>query len=105
MNKSDFQALPLPSGDPAGNPEVATSIVFTEGPAVDADGTVYFSDIMGNRILKWRPGEAWSVFREPSGRTNGQTFDLEGRLLHCEGAEFGPGGNRRVTRTNLKSGE
>ena len=105
MNKSDFQALPLPTGESAGKPIVATSIAFTEGPAVDADGTVYFSDIIGNRILKWRPGEAWSVFREPSGRTNGQTFDLEGRLLHCEGAEFGPGGNRRVTRTDLRSGE
>lgn len=105
MNKSDFQALPLPTGESAGKPIVATSIAFTEGPAVDADGTVYFSDIIGNRILKWRPGEAWSVFREPSGRTNGQTFDLEGRLLHCEGAEFGPGGNRRVTRTDLLTGE
>ena len=86
-------------------PAVATSIAFTEGPAVDANGTVYFSDIVGNRILKWRPGEAWQVFREPSGRTNGQTFDREGRLLHCEGAEFGPGGARRVTRTDLRTGE
>ena len=105
MNKSIFRTLPFPSGMSDGDPGVATSIAFTEGPAVDADGTVYFSDIVGNRILKWRPGEAWRVFREPSGRTNGQTFDLEGRLLHCEGAEFGPGGNRRVTRTDLRSGE
>jgi gluconolactonase len=88
-----------------GLPSIATSIAFTEGPAVDADGSVYFSDIVGNRILKWRPGEAWTVFREPSGRTNGQTFDRVGRLLHCEGAEFGPGGARRVTRTDLQSGE
>ena len=86
-------------------PAVATSIAFTEGPAVHADGTVYFSDIVGNRIIKWRPGGVWSVFREPSGRTNGQTFDLEGRLLHCEGAEFGPGGRRRVTQTDLTTGE
>jgi gluconolactonase len=45
------------------------------------------------------------VFREPSGRTNGQTFDREGRLLHCEGSEFGPGGGRRITRTDLSTGE
>ena len=95
----------LSVGMEAGLPSVATSIAFTEGPAVGADGTVYFSDIVGNRILKWRPGEAWTVFREPSGRTNGQTFDREGRLLHCEGAEFGPGGARRVTRTDLRSSE
>jgi gluconolactonase len=45
------------------------------------------------------------VFRDPSHRTNGNTFDLEGRLLHCEGAEFGPAGGRRITRTDLKSGK
>jgi gluconolactonase len=104
MTTMNLQSVPAPPGL-AGEVRAATTIAFTEGPAVDADGTVYFSDIIGNRIIKWRPGEAWTVFREPSGRTNGQTFDREGRLLHCEGAEFGPGGNRRVTRTDLKSGE
>ena len=78
---------------------VTTTLVFTEGPAVDADGNVYFSDILGNRILKLTDPEgstaAWSVFRQPSHRTNGQTFDREGRLYHCEGSEFGPGGGRR----------
>ena len=44
------------------------------------------------------------MFREPSNRTNGQTFDAKGRLYHCEGAEFGPGGGRRVTRTDLDTG-
>jgi len=105
MGNSILQSLPLPPGVGPGGVTAATVIAFTEGPAVDADGTVYFSDIIGNRIIKWRPGDAWTVFREPSGRTNGQTFDLEGRLLHCEGAEFGPGGNRRVTRTELKTGK
>lgn len=83
----------------------ATSLAFTEGPAVDADGTVFFSDIENNRILKLSPDGTRSVFREPSGRTNGQAFDAQGRLYHCEGAEFGPGGARRVTRTNLRSGD
>jgi gluconolactonase len=83
----------------------ATVVAFTEGPAVDADGNVYFSDIENNRIFKLAPDGRRSVFREPSHRTNGQTFDREGRLLHCEGAEFGPGGGRRVTRTDLATGE
>ncbi|MEX2118919.1 MAG: SMP-30/gluconolactonase/LRE family protein [Pirellulales bacterium] len=78
---------------------------FTEGPAADAAGNVYFTDIHNNRILKWSRGGRCSTFREPSGRTNGQTFDHQGRLLHCEGAEFGPGGARRITRTDLASGE
>ena len=75
------------------------------GPAVDADGTVYFSDIANNRIMRLAPDGLLSVFREPSGRTNGQAFDREGRLLHCEGAEFGPGGARRITRSVLQTGE
>ena len=45
------------------------------------------------------------MFREPSHRTNGQTFDQQGRLYHCEGSEFGPHGGRRVTRTNLQTGQ
>lgn len=99
----DFAALPLPAGV-AEQPKPAVALVFTEGPAVDADGTVYFSDIIGNRILKRSPDGTLSTFREPSGRTNGNTFDREGRLLHCEGADFGPGGHRRVARTDLKTG-
>jgi gluconolactonase len=101
---SKHHELPLPPGV-AGRVAACASIAFTEGPAVDAAGAVYFSDIINDRILKLAPGGALSVFRQPCGRTNGQTFDREGRLLHCEGAEFGPGGARRVTRTDLASGE
>ena len=50
------------------------------------------------------PDGALSVFRADSGRTNGNTFDAHGRLISCEGAEFGPGGRRRVVRTDLKTG-
>lgn len=84
---------------------VATSLAFTEGPAVHADGSVFFSDIENNRIMKLAADGTRSVFREPSGRTNGNTFDLQGRLLHCEGAEFGAGGGRRITRTDLETSE
>lgn len=88
---------------------VAASVAFTEGPAVDAEGNVYFSDITNSRILKWSPfsgGKIASeaqVFRESSGRANGLLIDREGRLVACEGAW--PGGNRRVTRTDLKTGK
>ncbi len=105
MPADRFSRLPTPPGaEPA---TAATTLVFTEGPAVDAEGNVYFSDILGNRILKLTDAEGsngtWSVFRQPSHRTNGQTFDREGRLYHCEGSEFGPGGGRRVTRTDLRT--
>jgi gluconolactonase len=85
--------------------KTAASVCFLEGPAWHPSGTLYFSDIAGNRILKLSSDGQVSVFREDSGRTNGNTFDAEGRLISCEGAEFGPGGRRRLVRTTLESGE
>ena len=99
-----YNKLPLVSGVETAGVKAATVLAFTEGPAVDAAGNVYFSDIMSNRIWKLAPDGSRSIFREPSHRTNGQTFDREGRLYHCEGSEFGPGGGRRITRTTLDSG-
>ncbi|MBX3412354.1 MAG: SMP-30/gluconolactonase/LRE family protein [Pirellulales bacterium] len=98
-----FHELPLPPGLASASLGEATSLAFTEGPAVGADGSVYFSDIENNCIYKLAPDGVRTVFRQPSGRTNGQWFDPQGRLLHCEGSERGPGGGRRVTRTNLQT--
>jgi gluconolactonase len=100
-----YLELPLPAAAGEAGVKTATILAFTEGPAVDAEGNVYFSDLEGNRIMKLASDGSKSVFRADSGRTNGNTFDREGRLLHCEGAENGPGGRRRVTRTNLKTGD
>ena len=100
----NFRDLPLPPAAAAAGITTATSLVFTEGPAWDANGTLYFSDIANNRILQLNVEGERSVYREPSGRTNGNTFDREGRLLHCEGAEFGAGGGRRISRSNPQTG-
>ncbi|MCE9532092.1 MAG: SMP-30/gluconolactonase/LRE family protein [Planctomycetes bacterium] len=71
---------------------------FTEGPCQGPDGCIYFSDI-GNRILKFDPeSKKTTVFRDPSGRSNGLKFDLQGRLIACEGANTG--GNRRISITS-----
>lgn len=85
----------------------ATMVAFVEGPAAATDGTVYFSDILNNRIMKFDPRmKTRSVWRQPSGRTNGLLFDAEGRLLACEGNEFSPNdGNRRITRTDMSTGK
>lgn len=70
---------------------------FTEGGAMDADGSILFSDI-GNRILRYDPKTGkTTVFREPSGRANGLIFDPQGRLIVAEGANVG--GGRRVSIT------
>ena len=71
--------------------------MFTEGPAATADGAILFSDI-GDRIMRFDPATGkTTVFREPSGKSNGLVFDLRGRLVACEGA--GPGGRRRISIT------
>jgi gluconolactonase len=103
----DLSQTPLPAAllAPEAKVTVAAGVCFLEGPAVHADGSVYFSDINGNRILRMDAAGAVSTFRADSGRSNGNTFDREGRLISCEGAENGPGGRRRIVRTDLKSGE
>jgi gluconolactonase len=83
----------------------AVMIAFTEGPAADSEGNIYFSDIINNRIMRLSADGSVSVFRSDSGRSNGNLFDQQGRLVSCEGAEMGSGGRRRMVRTNLKTGE
>src|SRR5580692_11770500 len=97
--------LDLPPGVSSA-PTTACSVAFTEGPACDANGNLYFTDIVNNRILVLDKGARYyRVFRAPSGRANGLLFDALGRLLACEGNEFGPNdGNRRITRTDLNTG-
>jgi gluconolactonase len=69
-----------------GATSIAVRTCLLEGPAFDAAGVRYFSDIIGNRIYRLTPDGDLSVFREDSGRTNGNTFDARGRLVNCEGA-------------------
>jgi gluconolactonase len=83
--------------------ETAATITFLEGPAVDADGNVFFSDITGNRILKMDAKGQVTVFRADSGRTNGNCFDAQGQLVSCEGGEQGTG-RRQMVRTDMKTG-
>jgi gluconolactonase len=64
---------------------------FTEGPAADKDGHVYFTDIPAERIYKWSVGGKITLYREDTGQANGLFFDRDGSLIACEG------GNKRVT--------
>lgn len=102
----DLSRVPLPDGLVTKDVAVAPVAVvsFLEGPAVDAAHNVFFSDIAGNRILKMDAKGVVSVFRADSGRTNGNCFDAEGRLISCEGGEQGPG-RRRIVRTDMTSGK
>lgn len=57
---------------------------FTEGPAADKNGVVYFSDIPASRVYRLESDDQVSVFREPSNHTNGSMFNAEGELVSCE---------------------
>lgn len=57
---------------------------FTEGPAADRAGNVYFSDIPANRVHKVDAQGRLSLFREPSNNTNGNMFNAAGELVSCE---------------------
>lgn len=61
---------------------VAHGIQFGEGPVWDRrTGQLYFVDILGNTIWKWKPGVGREVVLHPSGYADGMTFDRDGRLL------------------------
>ena len=44
--------LLMPGPLAAQQPEIATTVAFTEGPTVDRDGNVYFTDVINQRIMK-----------------------------------------------------
>ena len=93
--------------------EVATFVSMLEGPTVDRDGTVYFTDILTQRIMKLSTSGAQSIYRDPSNAANGLLIDPQGRLIACEGAPSATAqrigltvsGKPRVTRTDLKTGK
>jgi gluconolactonase len=67
-----------------------------EGPLWWKEGHyLLFSDIHNDKRMKYAPGQAVTVFREPTNRANGLTRDLQGRLIACEHD------SRRVTRQEL----
>ena len=107
----------MPSGDASiVSPDAKLELLFsdaffTEGAAVAPDGSVYFSDITFTHGSDMQAGHIWrydpktgtaSVYRSPSGMSNGIKFDAQGRMIVAEGADFG---GRRVTRTDMTTGK
>jgi gluconolactonase len=74
-----------------------TGGLWVEGPAWNAQGRyLIWSDIPNNRQMRWLEEDGHvSVFRAPSGNSNGNSFDYQGRQLSCEHL------NRRVVRYEL----
>lgn len=63
--------------------KLAGDFSFTEGPAPDAAGNVYFTDQPNDRIMVWKTTGELSTWMQPSGRSNGMFFDNKGNLWSC----------------------
>ena len=76
-----------------------TGFKFTEGPAADREGNVYFSDIPNQRIHKVDADGKLSVFRENSNHANGLMLNAKGEIVACEMdgriAAYSPDGKSR----------
>jgi gluconolactonase len=62
---------------------ISTEFKFTEGPAADKDGNVYFTDQLNDRIMRYSTDGKMETFMQPSGRSNGMHFDNAGKLISC----------------------
>jgi gluconolactonase len=109
---------PPPSGiyDPLGlvssrNAQVVTvadGFSFTEGPAVDRHGNVFFTDQPNDRIWRWDARtDKLTLFLEETGRSNGMAFDKRGNLiaaadLHGELWKIRPDGSHKVLVDNYQ---
>jgi gluconolactonase len=56
---------------------------FTEGPATDKAGNIFFTDQPNDRIVKWGVDGSFTDWLKPAGRSNGTAFDKDGNLLTC----------------------
>jgi len=77
---SDLSTILKPGAEPV---KLAGDFAFTEGPAPDKAGNVYFTDQPNDRIMVWSNRKGLSTFMQPSGRSNGLFFDNKGNLWSC----------------------
>jgi len=75
---------------------LATGAAWSEGPVwMHEDGSVLWSDIPNDRMLRWHPDDGMTVWRDRVEFTNGHTREADGALLHCSH------GQRAIVRTRL----
>ncbi len=89
-DQAEFKKL-FPAG--AKVERLGTGMKFIEGPVWMPAGFLVFSDIPANELKRWQPGKPIETFRSPSNAANGNTLDLQGRLVTAEQAAH------RISRT------
>jgi len=69
---------------PGATPQkIANNFAFTEGPAADSKGNVYFTDQPNDRILRWGIDGKITTFLQPAGRSNGLCLDKHSDIWAC----------------------
>jgi gluconolactonase len=116
--------FPAPTGDPSLIPSGAKldrvfdgGCVLTEGVSAGHDGMIYFSDITFTHFCKdpsgkfLQAGNIWkfnpqtgetTIFRSPSGMSNGIKFDRDGNMIAALGADYG---GRMLIKTDMSTGK
>ncbi len=85
---------------------ISNQFGFTEGPASDKNGNVFFTDQPNNRIWKYSTEGKLSIYLENAGRSNGMYFDKLGNLITCADEhnqlwQIQPNGKIKVLLTDL----
>lgn len=116
--------FPAPFGDPSILPPDARverlfdgGCILTEGVAAGHDGMIYFSDItftkfcpddsglypQAGHIWRYDPGTGeTTIYRSPSGMSNGLKFDRDGNMIAALGADYG---GRMLIKTDMNTGK
>jgi len=89
---------------------VAEGFAFTEGPAVDAKGTLYFTDVFRGKIFRLNEAGKAEVFIDQSFGTNGLMFGPDGRLYGCQNGKkrivaYDSAGKDTVIAEDVKSND
>jgi gluconolactonase len=85
VQAADEDVKTIPGIGPTGKiSKLHTGFKFTEGPAADRDGNLYFSDIPNQRIHKLNSKGELSVFREKSDKANGLFVNAKGEIVACQ---------------------
>ncbi|OHB62692.1 MAG: gluconolactonase [Planctomycetes bacterium RBG_13_62_9] len=87
---------------------LSSTFKFTEGPAADGEGNVFFTDQPNDRICEWSVDGRLTDFMKPCGRCNGMFFDRQGNLWACADMNnelwmIDPKGNVKVVVKDFKS--
>lgn len=62
---------------------ISDQFSFTEGPATDKEGNIFFTDQPNNKIWKYDINGELSLFMDKAGRSNGLYFDKKGNIIAC----------------------